>query len=134
MQAGWVTPEEGRRLLDFPDLEASTNLAVAQLDDIDKTIDNMLEHGKGSQPEPFQNLQLGLKRMGLAYLRARVEGYPEDRLDLLRGWMSNAQALLAKADAANAPPPPAGPPGAPPGPPGSPPGPPPPAAGPPQAA
>lgn len=91
---GWVSPEEGRMLLDFPDLEHSTNLAVAAIQDIDRTIDHILS-GKGYlPPEPLQNLQLGVQRCMSAYLQGRTEGYPAERLELLQNWILQAQAML----------------------------------------
>jgi hypothetical protein len=58
--------------------------------------------------------------MQSAYLRAKDDGVDEERLELMRRWMSEADSLL------NPPPPPAppgagmdGPPGAPPGAPGA---------------
>lgn len=94
---GWVTPEEGRRLLDFPDLEESTNLAVAALDDIDQTLDAILAGRDYGQPEPFQPLDLAIKRAMAAYLVAKREKYPEGRLDNLRTWIMQAKALKDQA-------------------------------------
>lgn len=98
---GWVSPEEGRRLLDFPDLEQSTSLAVAQLDDIDRTIDELLAGKKYRPPEPMQALELGAKRALSAYLRARSEGYPQRRLMNLQTWIIQAQRMAADAAAAS---------------------------------
>jgi hypothetical protein len=112
VEQGWVSQEEGRMLLDFPDLEHSTNLAVAALQDIDRTIDHMLS-GKGYlPPDPHQNLQLGIQRCLSAYLRARTESYPPDRLEALQNWILQAQDQLNQAAAANVPgaPPPGAPP------------------------
>ena len=60
-------------------------------------ISQMLEHGKFIPPEPFQNLQLATKLVNSAYLRAKTQGAPEDRLDLLRRYLENAAALLAES-------------------------------------
>ncbi len=94
VQQGWVSQEEGRMLLDFPDLEHSTNLAVAAIEDIDRTVDWMLSGKDYLPPEPFQNLQLGVQRCQSAYLRARMENYPPERLELLQNWILQAQAML----------------------------------------
>ena len=48
-------------------------------------------------PEPYQNLQLGLRLFQNAYLMYKGQNAPEDRLELLRQWVSDAQALLAQA-------------------------------------
>lgn len=94
-QMGLIPPEEMRRLLDFPDLEQSTDLATAQYDDIQATLDAIVEDGEYSPPEPFQNLALGVKWAQSRYLRAKREGLPESRLELLRTWMDSAVAMLA---------------------------------------
>jgi hypothetical protein len=114
-KAGWISNEEARRLLDFPDLESSNNLAFAAFEDIAREIEHLLEGGDFRPPEPYQNLQLGQQMMQSAYLRARDEGAPEEVLDGLRHWMDEAAALVQKAIAAQTPPPQtAPPPGAPP--------------------
>lgn len=92
--AGFIGPEEGIKLLDFPDLESANNLLTAALEDIDMTIELMIDEMIYNPPEPMQNLELGLKRFQSAYLRARVDGVPEERLELLRRWMLDAQAML----------------------------------------
>ncbi len=94
MEAGFIGPEEGVKLMDIPDLDAANNLLTAAIDDIDMTIELMIDDMVYNPPEPMQNLELGLKRFQSAYLRARVDGVPEERLELLRRWMLDAQAML----------------------------------------
>jgi hypothetical protein len=116
----WVDARVAKKLLDFPDLEDNLSLEVAAYEDIEAAIFRMLEKGDGDEtPEPFQDLQLGLTLVQMAYLKAKREGAPDERLQLLRDWMAQAKALVDQA----APPPaaaPVGPPGAPPMPPGPP--------------
>lgn len=97
IEAGFIGPEEGIKLMDIPDLEAANSLLTAALDDIDMTIELMLDKGIYNPPEPMQNLELGLKRFQSAYLRARVDGESENRLELLRRWMLDAQAMTQVA-------------------------------------
>lgn len=92
-QAGFIDKENAMGLLDFPDLEAYTSLATAQLEDVDKQIEMMIEKGKFVAPEPYQNLTMGMKRVQSAYLRAKIEDVPEERLELLRRWMEMAQKM-----------------------------------------
>lgn len=96
-QSGWINQEEARRLLDFPDLDASNNVAFAAWEDIEQTMEDMVEHGKYRTPEPFQNLQMGIPRAQSAYLRARRLGCPEERLEMLRRWMAEAERTLTAA-------------------------------------
>lgn len=93
LSAGMITPEEGRRLLDHPDLQRSTDLATAAIEDIEATIENLLD-GIFEPPEPFQNLQLGIQLVQQAYLKARRDQAGEDILQLLRDWIENATELL----------------------------------------
>lgn len=91
---GFVPREFALRLLDFPDLESYTSIANAPMDDLLNTLDELLA-GNYNPPEPFQDLQNGVKLFQAAYLRARRENVGEAKLELIRKWISNAQALLA---------------------------------------
>lgn len=100
-EAGWVDEISARQLLDLPDLDEATSLVVAAREDILSTIERFLD-GDGPPdadtylpPEPYQDLQAGLRMFQSAYLRARMQGAPEERLDLLRLWMAQAEAMLA---------------------------------------
>lgn len=92
---GWIDAEKGRDLMNMPDLDDATSLGVAALHDIEATISAILEDDIFTDPEPYQNLQLGLKMMTSAYLRARLDGAPESKLQLMREWIDKAQAMTA---------------------------------------
>lgn len=143
VQAGYLSKEEGMNLMDMPDLEDATTLITAAIEDIDNTIDRFLydepdeedmgEAAKGEKegteeweqaiadyiyvpPDGLQNLQLGMKRMLAAYLRAKHDGTPEARRMLLERWISDAKAMAPQPQPAPAPgatPPGMPPPGAP---------------------
>jgi hypothetical protein len=102
INTGMLAPDVGRRLLDFPDLEAENEIDNADENDIDWTIEQMVEHGEYLPPEPFQNLQLGIQRMQQTYLKLRTQNAPEDRLELLRIWIDDADAQMKEAQAAEA--------------------------------
>ena len=104
-QAGWIDAQEARRLLDFPDLEASNNVAFAAWEDIEQAVEDILEKGEYRPPEPYQDLKAGIQRMQSGYLRARRLNAPEARLELMRRWMSQADETLKKALPPPAPPP-----------------------------
>tara|TARA_Y100000296_G_scaffold86327_1_gene125711 strand:- start:1843 stop:3777 length:1935 start_codon:yes stop_codon:yes gene_type:complete len=131
---GMFSTEEAHQLLEFPDLDRSNKLKNAHVELIDKIIDDMIDKGNYTPPEPYFNLGLGVERVQQAYNLGKLEGVPEDRLELLRRWITQAVSTM---DLAQPKPPPmmpspegmppmgAPPPGAmPPGPPGMPPGPP----------
>lgn len=97
IQAGMISPEDGLRLLDFPDLKEYLSLANAPTEEIDMLIGEILENSRYTSPEPFENLEFGIRRFQSAYLRAKIDQAPEPKLELLRRWMVEAEQLLAKA-------------------------------------
>lgn len=101
LQAGFVSKEDGMKLLDFPDLKRYYNMTNSGLEDINRQIEQCMEEGQYQSPEPYQNLQLGLQKFQQAYLMYRTQNAPEDRLDLLRRWMEDAKALLDQAQQAS---------------------------------
>lgn len=102
-QAGLIEMDEARRLMGHPDLERSMSLANAAIDDIEAAIEEHLD-GEGRPPEAYQNLELGLKRFTLAYLKARRDGAPEEILDGFRQWIARAEDVLGVAEEAAQPP------------------------------
>lgn len=61
MQAGIISPQEGRRLLDYPDIEQVDKLENAGEERILQVLDEIVEDGKYTPPDPFMNPQLALK-------------------------------------------------------------------------
>lgn len=94
LQAGFITPERAKKLMDMPDLESDTDLDVAALDDIEATIERMVDGGEYEPPEPFQNLVLGKSMVQNAYLKFKNDGAPEEVLELLRNWVEDAVGML----------------------------------------
>lgn len=97
MAAGFIGREDGLKLLDFPDLEAANNMLNADAQNLDKVIEKMIDDGEYFPPEPYQNLENAVRKMQQAYLMFRMQGAPEDRLELLRQYMEDAQGLIQKA-------------------------------------
>lgn len=58
IQAGMVTLSEGRRLLDYPDLEQNEKLANSGEERILQYLDEIVENGKYTPPDPFMDLPL----------------------------------------------------------------------------
>jgi hypothetical protein len=94
IQRGMVDQRQGLALLDFPDIERFRSLETAPMDDIDAAISAMLVDGKYMQPLEYQDLQLGLQRVTFALTRAKLDGAPEDRLELLERWLDEATSML----------------------------------------
>lgn len=97
VNGGFIPQEFAIKLLDFPDIESYTSLINASLDDLLATIEDIVDKGKYTPPEPYQDLQTGLKLFQSAYLKAKRDEVPEKRLDLLRRWMTAADAMIMAA-------------------------------------
>lgn len=100
MSAGLIGKEDGMKLLDFPDLQEFYNFNNAGLENIERTIEMMIDKGEYQTPEPYQNLQLGIVKMQQAYLMFKNSGAPDERLELFRRWIEDAQSLLANVQQA----------------------------------
>lgn len=107
---GVISPEQFMRLADFPDFEAERNLLTADRELVEKMVQSMLSDGVYAPPESYMNLALTIQIAGRHYLRARSQGVPEERLDLLRQFITDCEALMRKSNeqpagaAPNAPP------------------------------
>lgn len=106
MGDGFIDKAVAQRLLEFPDIEAESNLGNAMLDDVDATISHILDDEEPTlRPlEPYQNLDKIIERANAAYLYARNRHCPENRLALLRNLIDNATAQKAQMMAPPAPP------------------------------
>ena len=97
--AGWITPQRGRRLMSFPDLEADDNLADAQEEWFLKIIDKMVDGTSKDPmddfepPDPLDNLALAKELFVQEYHLARCGDLDEDRLQLLRLFLQQVDAL-----------------------------------------
>jgi hypothetical protein len=94
LEAGFITPERAKKLMDMPDLESDTDLDVAALDDIEATMERMIDGGEYEPPEPYQNLTLGSAMMKNSYLKCKNDGVPEEVLEMLRNWVVDAETML----------------------------------------
>ncbi len=94
---GLVDNQEAKRLLDFPDLDRSMALDRAASDNIDRIIEGMLDDKVYETPEPFMDLQLALKKGQASYNKGMKDGVPEDRLKLLRQWLTQVHILQVKS-------------------------------------
>lgn len=100
MQGGLISPEAGKRLLDYPDLDAEENLFNAAVDYLHKILDEIVEEGKYTPPEPYDNLQKAKELALEYYAQGKLNNLAEERLELLRKFMDQVDLLL------NPPPPP----------------------------
>jgi hypothetical protein len=97
IQAGFVSREDAMKLLDFPDLQGFYNYETAPGEDIDMVIEKIVEDSDYMTPEPYQNLEYGIQKMQKAYLLFRSQNLPESKLELIRRWIEDANALIERA-------------------------------------
>ncbi len=97
MQAGLIAPEAGRRLLDYPDLEAEESLANSTLDYLHKLLSGIVDEGKFTAPEPFDNLAKAKELALEYYAQGKLNDLDEERLELLRKFMSQIDVLMQAA-------------------------------------
>lgn len=97
IQAGMITLQEGRRLLDYPDLEQVEKLANAAEERILQILDDIIEDGKYTPPDPFMDLnlatQLTTQYINL-YAQAKLE---ESKAQKLRDFFTQIQAIKQAA-------------------------------------
>ena len=97
VQAGMITVQEGRRLLDYPDLEQIEKLANAAEERIFQILDEIIDTGKYTPPDPFMNLdlatQLTTQYINL-YGQAKLE---ESKAQKLRDFFTQVQTLKQAA-------------------------------------
>lgn len=97
MQGGFISPRHGRRLLDTPDLEQEETLATAQEDYLHECLEKILEEGILSVLEPYDDLELA-RELGLQYYaQGKSNGVEEEKLDLIRQFIDNANSMTALA-------------------------------------
>lgn len=92
-QSGMITLQEGRRLLDYPDLEQIEKLANASEERILQILDDIVEHGKWTPPDPFMNLQLAQQYVVQYYNLYSGAKLEESRCQMLRDFFSQIQML-----------------------------------------
>jgi hypothetical protein len=97
IQAGMLSIEEGRRLLDYPDLEQNEKLANAGEERILKILDKIVEDGKYTPPDPFMDPNLATKLVTQyynLYVGAKLE---ENRAQMLRTFYDQLNDLKQAA-------------------------------------
>jgi hypothetical protein len=114
-QAGMIDKDTAYSLLDFPDLEGAKSIQLETQDLTKKMVMGMLEDQTYMSPEPYMDASVAQKIAQAAYLNARNNDMPDDRLELLRRFMQDCEAL--KSLQMQGQPPPPGAPGAVPAPP-----------------
>lgn len=96
MQAGLIDPQQGKRLLDMPDVEADSALANSQLDRLHQIFENMLDDKEVVPYEPGMYPAQLAQQMALKYINyAEYMKCPENRVQLVRDFLAeiNSNAM-----------------------------------------
>ena len=93
LQAGFYSREEALDLLDFPDTAKVNKVKLAPRKAVEKLLDQIIEKAEYEPPEPFMDLNFAQMLSQSYYLLGRSEDMPENRLELLRRFMSDVEGL-----------------------------------------
>jgi hypothetical protein len=85
------------RLEQLPDTGAFLSSATAMRDDIEMTLDKIVETGEYIPPEPYQALEIALPIAQSRWARERADGTPQDRINLLAQWIQQCHDLAQQA-------------------------------------
>lgn len=95
--SGMITLQEGRRLLDYPDLDQIEKLANAGEERILKILDEIVEEGKYTPPDPFMDLQLATQ-LTTQYINLYLQcGLEEKKAQMLRDFFGQIQTIQQAA-------------------------------------
>jgi len=93
IQAGMIDIREGRRLLDYPDLEQNEKLENASEERILQLLDQIVDDGMYTPPDEFMDLQLA-KKLSIQYYNLYMTANLEpEKAEMLRLFNSQVQAL-----------------------------------------
>lgn len=97
IQGGMITIKEGRRLLDYPDLEQVEKLANASEERIYQYLDMIVEDGQYNPADPFMDLDLAQELAVQYYNLYQPAKLEEDRCDMIRTFYAQAKAIKDSA-------------------------------------
>lgn len=98
--SGDISPQQFRRLIGFPDLEAEDELDTADENIIRRALDTMVVKGKYVTPLPSYDFALALKMAGKFVNLCRLRDVPEDRVKLVIDFIEDVKALQDQAQPA----------------------------------
>ncbi len=97
IQSGMISIKEGRRLLDYPDLEQIERLANASEERIYQYLDEIIENAEYTPPDSFMDLALANELVVQYYNLYSAAKLEEEKCELLRTFYSQVQTLKTAA-------------------------------------
>jgi len=99
-----IAPELGPDLLGMitgiPDLERAVQMANAPREMAEFLVAEIMEHNRYTPPDPFLNLPMTRDIATRSLLRARINGAPASRLDMLRRFIADIDEMQGQAEKA----------------------------------
>jgi len=92
-QAGFLSPRQARRLLDFPDLDQVESLANAEEDYLTGVFDRIVDAGDYTSPDPLDDLALSKQLCLEYYAKGKANNLREDRLEMLRRYLQQISEI-----------------------------------------
>lgn len=94
IQSGMITIKEGRRLLDYPDLDQVEKLANASEERIFQILDDIVEDGNYTPPDSFMDLKLAAELVTQYYNLYASAKLEEEKQELLRNFYTQVLTLV----------------------------------------
>lgn len=92
--SGFLNKRQAYGLLDYPDIEAVTTLETAITREIEATIEDIVDEGEYSSPEPFMDLEYAMPIMQSAYYKYKRAGLEDEKLELFVRWIDDALTII----------------------------------------
>ncbi len=96
-QAGVITLEESRELIDHPDIDAKISMYNAAAEAVENALERILD-GESVTPTPYMNLQVCVTMAQNMYLKLDISeeygGAPEEILEGLADFIAVAAGIL----------------------------------------
>ncbi len=99
VQAGWLSPRQGRRLMRFPDLDQVGALQDAIEERIHDALETIVDEGEYLPPDSYMQLDLA-KEIVLEYVNLYASPsleLEEEKLELLMQWSDQVDYLVQKS-------------------------------------
>jgi len=95
MEVGFLDKRQASSLLDYPDIEAVTSLDNALMDDLKGLIDDIIDKGIYTPPEPFQDLEWMIPMVQSSYLKYKRTNIDVEKLELFARWIDDAMIMIS---------------------------------------
>lgn len=99
-QAGIISTDSAKRLIDHPDLDRELSMYTSALEVIEMQLEVILDGGI-STPEPLDNIEMAQWRGTATYNNARMGGAPEEILEALHDYVTLAAFISAQRQEQN---------------------------------